>query len=261
MSVLVKVRYVDPKSFQLRELSMSVKSGVSVGEVKNLVITKLSSDLLRNSRLKVFIDGRLASNEDMVRDDSRVLVIIERDLSDLLNEFINDLEISKYLIKACYVDSLNKVLNDIDKLQSELCITQVLPTELIISKYHILLASYYVFKAFREGSNISRKKHLEFLLYLLGDRQLSSVIKKLGSLRREGIDYVIINICKGPDEGTSELLSKYCVSYVNELSELIESTTYDLKLLNTVFGVSASSIEELRTMVVLRTIELYLRKH
>ncbi len=103
-------------------------------------------------------------------------------------------------------DEALKLINEIDEVQVEGCITQVLPSTLVLSDKQILLASLLTFKAIEEGRNISRKPHIEFLLRLFSNRQISDVVNMIKDVRSS--KYYVIRVCRrvGGSERYSPLM-------------------------------------------------------
>ena len=103
---------------------------------------------------------------------------------------------------------VNKVINDIEKFQEPNCILQIIPRNVVVSRKQLKLASYLAFKAFDKRRNVSRKRHMEMLLYLFGERQIWRVLEKI---RKYGkLPYLLVVVCRSVSSRVIEnLLRNY----------------------------------------------------
>jgi len=172
-----------------------------------------------------------------------------KELLERINELVN-------YISGLYVDSClttdREIVNSISKLQEEDCIVQVLPPSILTSKVHILIAAHYTFKSFKEGFNISRKPYIEFLLYLLGDRQVQRVISIVSNEVRNTEYLLVVKVCK---EGTKPLTLSNCVK--TPLEEAIKKFS-DSRAIERVYGIRCRDVDEASRNVLLRTVKLYI---
>ncbi len=130
-------------------------------------------------------------------------------------------EVSEYRLITCVPEGAG-ILQKLEELQTEDCVTQLLPKPALISARQVILAAYLTMKAFRESRNISRKKYLEFLLYFFGNRQIREVIS---ALRRYSGDYTLVSVCrKSFRREFLDLLKKYC----RDLKELEGVIAHDV---------------------------------
>jgi len=259
----VTVRYTDLKLLQTKELKLTLKGDLStVRDIKELIKSELLSEGYPiDFKINIFVDGRLVNDDYKVQSRNKVLAVIDLRPDQVLKHYIDNIEIGKYVIYSCITSSPKEIISNIEELQSNECITQVLPLKILTSKYHILLAAYYAFKAFDTGKNISKKKYLEFLLYLLGNRQVSEVLNTLRNVQSE--EYLTVTVCRkysdmDPIKGK---VSKYCVGDVKDIDEILSEASKDLNTLSKVYGIKAENQEKAVTLALLRTIELYLKKH
>ncbi len=263
MPIEVTVRCTDLKLIQTKELRLTFEGDLStVRDIKELIRSELLSEgCPMNFKINIFIDGKLVNDNYEVQSHNKVLAIIDLRPDQILKHYIVNLEIGKYVVYSCITNSPKEIISNIEELQSNECITQVLPLKILTSKYHILLATYYAFKAFKTGKNISKKKYLEFLLYLLGNRQVSEVLSTLRNIKSK--KYLIVTVCKKYSDADSikGKISKYCIDDVKDIDEILSEADKDLNTLNKVYGIKAKNYEEATTLALLRTIELYLKKH
>lgn len=138
-------------------------------------------------------------------------------------------DLSKMELKVFEISSNDALtlIRDIDKVQVSGCITQVLPSTLVLSDKQLLLASLLTFKAFEEGRNVSRKPYIEFLLRLFSNRQISDIITILKNVSSGS--YLLVRVCKGVEDlskkpiikgsevSPSQLFQRFNTEYIGDL--------------------------------------------
>ncbi|MCD6428274.1 MAG: hypothetical protein J7L12_01500 [Desulfurococcales archaeon] len=148
--------------------------------------------------------------DEIVRNEA--LRILESEVLAIINELALD-------IFVCLDrEFINSVVDNIEKYQVPNCILQVVPMNLIVSKRHVELAAYLSFRAFEKKRNISRKKYMEMLLYLFGERQIGKVIEKIRKFGRP--PYLVILACRGVANKIAEILREINLELEHRCSKL-----------------------------------------
>ena len=94
--------------------------------------------------------------------------------------------------------SLDFLFNLIEKIQNDTnSMVQFFSDKYILNQEHLFTACYYVQKAFFNKVNISKRKNIEFLLYLSSKRQIKNAIEAFGinnlDLESGKISYIIVS--------------------------------------------------------------------
>ncbi|MFW9898372.1 MAG: KEOPS complex subunit Cgi121 [Candidatus Thorarchaeota archaeon] len=94
--------------------------------------------------------------------------------------------------------SLDFLFNLIEKIQTDTnSMVQFFSDKYILNQQHLFTACYYVQKAFFNKVNISKRKNIEFLLYLASKRQIKNAIDAFGinnlDLESGKISYIIVS--------------------------------------------------------------------
>ena len=160
---------------------------------------------------------------------SEAVEIVGREVISVLNK----LELRIYTCNNR--DFTEYLISNLERCQTPDCILQIIPKNFVVSMKHIKLAAYLAFKAFDKKRNISKKKHIELLLYLLGERQINKVIEKLRTLGRP--PYLVVLACMG--DGAEEIvrrvnLQEHCskLKQTNDIDTIEASADIDtLKIL------------------------------
>ncbi|MCS7107913.1 MAG: hypothetical protein NZ911_00715 [Sulfolobales archaeon] len=201
----------------------------------------IGSDGTLNTSYIVFINGvdfMVVNGYDYVVKDGDKLTFIPishggsyvPDVKEVWSNLRGELgKVVLSIYEVSYDDAL-KLVRDLDKFQIEDCITQILPSTLIISDKQLLLASLLTFKAIDEGRNLSKKPYIEFLLRLFSNRQIFEVVNKLKEIKSSS--YLLIRVCRGSK--SSGLYLPTAFSEVNP-SELVNR--YNLEALGDVVNV------------------------
>ena len=100
-------------------------------------------------------------------------------LSQIRFDFYQFLEVNTIIKEE---DALQYFFTIIEGLQNnnKESIIQSIKDKYVLNQDHIYIASYYTEKAFFDKTHISKKKNLEFLLYLSTHRQISRGIESFG---------------------------------------------------------------------------------
>ncbi len=167
---------------------------------------------------------------------NEALRILESEVFAIINELTLD-------IFVCYDQELvNSIVNNIGKYQAPNCILQVVPRNLVVSKRHVKLAAYLAFRAFEKKHNISRKKYMEMLLYLFGERQIGRVIERIRRFGRP--PYLVILACRGTANETTEILKeinleldRYCSRLESREGEDPLEANIDINAVKNVFEI------------------------
>ena len=146
---------------------------------------------------------------------SEAVEIVGREVISVLNK----LELRIYTCNNR--DFTEYLISNLERCQTPDCILQIIPKNFVVSMKHIKLAAYLAFKAFDKKRNISKKKHIELLLYLLGERQINKVIEKLRTLGRS--PYLVVLACMG--DGAEEIVRR--VNLQKHCSELKQPNDID----------------------------------
>lgn len=168
----------------------------------------INNDGSLNTSYLVFVNDAdfmvVGGYEYEVRDGDKITFIpishggskaVIEDVWRKLCEDLGKIELKVFEISS---DNALTLVKDIDKVQVDGCITQVLPSTLILSDKQLLLASLLTFKAFEEGRNVSRKPYIEFLLRLFSNRQISDIIATLKNVSSSS--YLVVRVCKGVED-------------------------------------------------------------
>jgi len=159
--------------------------------------------------------------------------IVGREVLSVLNK------IELHIYTCNNRDFTEHLISNLERYQVPDCILQIIPKNFVVSIKHIKLAAYLAFKAFDKKRNISKKKHIELLLYLLGERQINKVIEKLRTLGR--LPYLVVLACMG--DGAEEIVSE-----VN-----LQEHCSKLKQMNNIDPIEASAdIDTLKILFNLR---------
>ncbi len=146
---------------------------------------------------------------------------------EVLGKLYEDLSRMRLSLRELCCEDALTLIRDIDRMQVDGCITQILPSTLIMSDKQLLLASLLTFKAIEGGKSISRKPYIEFLLRLFSKRQINEVINMLKTIKSDS--YLLIRVCKGaevlarsshptyPEVNPSDLFKRYNVKYIYDL--------------------------------------------
>lgn len=94
--------------------------------------------------------------------------------------------------------SLDFLFNLIEKIQNDTnSMVQFFSDKYILNQEHLFTACYYVQKAFFNKVNISKRKNIEFLLYLASKRQIKNAIEAFGinnlGLESGEMSYIIVS--------------------------------------------------------------------
>ena len=93
--------------------------------------------------------------------------------------------------------TLDFILNLSEKIQNDHknSILQFFSDKYILNQDHIFTACYYTQKAFRNKTNISKRKNIELLLYLATKRQIKNALEAFGINLKSGniISFIIIS--------------------------------------------------------------------
>ncbi|MEM1983488.1 MAG: KEOPS complex subunit Cgi121 [Sulfolobales archaeon] len=163
-----------------------------------------------------------------------MVVRTSSEIKGLLGKLCEDLSKIDLSVYEVGSEVALKLIEDIDRLQVNGCITQVLPSTLVISDKQLLLASLQTFKAIGEGKNLSRKPYIEFLLRLFSNRQISEIINVLRSINSDS--YLLVRVCKGPKKIVS---SSQLIGTSIEPSELLKRFSIEaLEQIVKVYGIS-----------------------
>jgi len=155
---------------------------------------------------------------------------------EVLNIF-NKLTLHVYMCDS--EEFIEYLIGDLEKYQTPNCVLQIIPKNFVVSMKHIKLAAYLAFKAFDKKRNISKKKHIELLLYLLGERQIGKVIEKIRRLGRA--PYLIILACRDAAANAEEVVRKarlqdYCskLECTDRMDPL--EVSIDINIVKSLFG-------------------------
>jgi len=162
-------------------------------------------------------------------------------IKEIWRDLINEVNSIKVLVIDVEKDTALKLINSIDRIQVNGCITQVLPSDVVISDKQLILASLITFKSIREGFNVSKKPYIEFLVRLFANRQIRNVLENLKSVN--GIKYYIIRVCldvvkeddiavygrKVPLEELMERVNDKCIKHISMMYELPEEALKSVK--------------------------------
>ena len=155
---------------------------------------------------------------------------------EVLNIF-NKLTLHVYMCDS--EEFIEYLIGNLEKYQTPNCVLQIIPKNFVVSMKHIKLAAYLTFKAFDKKRNISKKKHIELLLYLLGERQIGKVIEKIRRLGRA--PYLIILACRDVATNAEEIVRKarlqdYCsrLEYTDRRDPL--EASIDINVVKSLFG-------------------------
>ncbi|RLG77221.1 MAG: hypothetical protein DRO14_02625 [Thermoprotei archaeon] len=167
---------------------------------------------------------------------NEALGILESEVIAIINELT-------LKVFVCHDQELvNSIIDDIEKYQTPNCILQVVPRNLIVSERHVKLAAYLTFRAFEKERNISRKKYMEMLLYLFGERQIGKVIEKMRRFGRS--PYLVIVACRGVANEITEILRRnnlmlehYCSKLKSRMGEDPLEANIDINAVRNVFEI------------------------
>jgi tRNA threonylcarbamoyladenosine modification (KEOPS) complex Cgi121 subunit len=156
------------------------------------------------------------------------------------NVGINQIEIDPNEVQ---INDLVKLIEIIQSHHKD-TIVQFFNDKYILNPEHILLACYFVQKAFYTKTNISNKKNLEFLLYLSAKRQIKLSLESFGvnnnNLQKRKISYCIIT-SKDPINQVSIEINKYLNS--KEIhSDFEEMSEEKYKIIKDYFSFSDNQI-------------------
>ncbi len=170
---------------------------------------------------------------------------------NILAKFLK--EVNSLRVIACLKHD-KELIKSVDKLQEPNCITQVLPPSVITSELHLKISAYYTFKSFDTGRNVSRKPYIEFLLYLLGTRQVGKVLNTLSKLIEGSKQVIVVRICKGE---IKDIKLENCLRC--DLSDVI-SKYLNLDLVRRLYNLKdkSLSLHKVSKEVLMKTIEYYL---
>lgn len=228
----VEVYLEGSKTYRLRDLLLYLLSNYPK------ISSAVSSDGSLNTSYLIFVndaDFMIVGGYDYeVRDGDRITFIpISHGGSEVVGvegvwrklcEDLSKIELEVFEISSN--DALT-LIRDIDKLQVNGCITQVLPSVLVLSDKQLLLASFLTFKAFEEGRNVSRKPYIEFLLRLFSNRQINDIITILKNVSSSS--YLLVRVCKdvgnmckppiinGSEVSPSQLLQRFNTERIDDL--------------------------------------------
>ncbi|MFX0187510.1 MAG: KEOPS complex subunit Cgi121 [Candidatus Hodarchaeota archaeon] len=116
--------------------------------------------------------------------------------------YISDLDLMYFIginqIHSELKISLDFLFNLIEKIQKDTnTMVQFFSDKYILNQEHLFTACYYVQKAFFNKVNISKRKNIEFLLYLASKRQIKNAIEAFGindsDLESGMISYIIVS--------------------------------------------------------------------
>ena len=129
--------------------------------------------------------------------------------------YISDLDLM-YFIGINQIQSELKITFDflfnlIEKIQNDTnSMVQLFSDKYILNQEHLFTACYYVQKAFFNKVNISKRKNIEFLLYLASKRQIKNAIEAFGinilDLESGKISYIIVSNENNLNEINDEIL-------------------------------------------------------
>ena len=112
-------------------------------------------------------------------------------------------------------EALDFIFNLVEKVQIDYdSMVQFYSDSYILNQDHISTACFYVQKAFFNNVNISKKKNIEFLLYLATKRQIKNAIEAFG-IKISDLKYGNLNYC--------------IISNKNNLKRINEEILYNLK--------------------------------
>ncbi|NVM44112.1 MAG: hypothetical protein HWN79_04255 [Candidatus Lokiarchaeota archaeon] len=118
-----------------------------------------------------------------------------KDSNGLSNYYvgINQIEIDPKKVQINELVELNEIVHSHHKDT----FLQFFNDKYVLNPEHILYACYFVQKAFYASNNISKKKNLEFLLYLAANRQIKLSLEGFGvkdyNLTNKKINFCIIS--------------------------------------------------------------------
>ena len=172
-----------------------------------------------------------------------------KELLERINELVN--YVNNLHVDSCLTTNKD-VINSLSKLQEGGCIVQALPPAMLISRIHVLIAAYYTFKSFKEGFNISKKPYIEFLLYLLGNRQVHKVLSIMSNEVKNANHLLVIKVCEG---NAKTLTLSNCVKV--SLEDVIRKFS-NVDIIKKVYDTYGEDTNEILRNVLLKTIKLYI---
>ena len=187
------------------EVAVEVPEGSTLGEVLSAAssgIPALQEAVDPRGRLKPYfllfvneVDYELLGGYGYVvrdGDSLQILPISHGGSAAPLEEYLE--LVGSVRVLACLVrgELAETLLGYVDSVDSR-CLAQVIPRRYYYGARYSALAAYLALRSMELGTNISKKKSLEFLLYYFGDRQIGNVLKLLRS-ERSG-EYVAIHAC------------------------------------------------------------------
>ena len=176
------------------------------------------------------------------------------------NFYISDLNL-KYLVGINQIRifdiTLDFILNLTEKIQNnhKNSMLQFFSDKYILNQDHIFTACYYTQKAFRNKTNISKRKNIELLLYLATKRQIKKALEAFGiNLKSSNIiSFVIIsnenNLNKINEEilqslGANEIeltLNDQSVKKFNQIKSYFEISENQINSVLNSYGVKESN--------------------
>jgi len=172
-----------------------------------------------------------------------------KELLERINELVN--YVNNLHVDSCLTTDKD-VINSLSKLQEKGCIVQALPPAMLVSRVHILVAAFYTFKSFREGFNISKKPYIEFLLYLLGNRQVHKVLNIMSNEVKNTKHLLVIKVC---EKNIKSLTLSNCVKV--SLEDVIKRFS-NVEIIKRVYDIYGEDANEILRNVLLKTIKLYI---
>ncbi|HDO19698.1 MAG TPA: hypothetical protein ENG74_03125 [Thermoplasmatales archaeon] len=107
-----------------------------------------------------------------------------------------------------HVFGANGRVKDMERLISKLSdissdrkvVIQVMDADMVYSKNHVISAVHHAIRAFRNGTNSTRRLSMEIMLYAAGERQIGNAIRKMG-IKEDSERLVFVFVSSLPDIG------------------------------------------------------------
>lgn len=112
-------------------------------------------------------------------------------------------------------EALEYIFQSLENIQEkyEDAMLQIFNDKYVLNQEHVVIAGYYTQKVFIYDNNVSKKKNIEFFLYLAANRQIKDSIEAFGinynDLKKGKLNFCIISRQNYLNEINNEVLQKF----------------------------------------------------
>jgi tRNA threonylcarbamoyladenosine modification (KEOPS) complex Cgi121 subunit len=119
------------------------------------------------------------------------------------------------------IEALNYIFKLLENMQEKYddTIIQIFNDKYILNQDHLVIAGYYTQKAFIYNNNVSKKKNIEFILYLAANRKIKNSMEAFGinpnDLKTGKLNFCIISRQNYLNDINNEVLQKFLAQEID----------------------------------------------